>query len=403
MANNQGKINRQIKNSEFLSKHFTGLALFDPESREWLLERDANKYFTPASNIKLFTLYAATKILKDSIPGMKYAFSGDTLVFWGTGDPTFLHKDFPYQKSFNFLKSHNGPLVWVPVEMKSKSYGPGWSWDDYSYYYQPERSKLPIYGNVLHINNGWEELVPMTLSRSILPGEELGITRDYDNNLFRIYVGDNKEAVIPFKVYPELITAMLSDTLQRKVLIGQKLPEQASILFSGPVDPLYSIMMKRSDNFLAEQILLMCSSLHTDSLNAENTIAYVKQTYLADLPHQPVWVDGSGLSRYNLVTPGTMIRLLNKLLVEQGFDWLSTILPVGGESGTLKSWYQADAESYIFAKTGTLSNNHNVSGYLKTASGKLLIFSFMNNNYVTTSDNIKSEIQSIFEFIRDHY
>ncbi|MDA0194313.1 MAG: D-alanyl-D-alanine carboxypeptidase [Bacteroidetes bacterium] len=402
-AGNRGKINRQIKNSEFLSKHFIGLALFDPQSREWLFEQNANKYFTPASNIKLFTLYAATKILKDSIPGIKYAIKGDTLMFWGTGDPTFLHEDFPDQKSYDFLKAHDGPLVWVPVDMKSKSYGPGWSWDDYSYDYQPERSTLPIYGNVLHVSNSLEEPIPMALSRSILPSEELGITRDYDNNLFRISTGDTQEAVIPFKVYPELIAAMLSDTLRRKVLIGQKLPEQKNILFSGPVDPIYSIMIKRSDNFLAEQILLMCSSLHTDSLNAENTIAYVRQTYLSDLPDQPVWVDGSGLSRYNLVTPRTLIRLLDKLLAEKGFDWLTQIFPIGGESGTLRNWYQANETPYVFAKTGTLSNNHNVSGYLKTASGKLLIFSFMNNNYVTTSNNIKTEIQSILEFIRDRY
>ena len=75
-------------------------------------------------------------------------------------------------------------------------------------------------------------------------------------------------------------------------------------------------MMQKSDNFLAEQLLIMASSTFSEELDPNETIQYVLNTYLPDLKHKPKWVDGSGLSRYNLFTPRSMVKLLQKIKAE---------------------------------------------------------------------------------------
>ncbi|MGI9552249.1 MAG: D-alanyl-D-alanine carboxypeptidase, partial [Aurantibacter sp.] len=77
--------------------------------------------------------------------------------------------------------------------------------------------------------------------------------------------------------------------------------------------------------------------------------------------------------------------------------------PKGGVSGTLEDWYPGNPKPYIIAKTGSLGNNHCLSGYLITKSGKTLIFSFMNNHFRRPSSKIKRRMQLIFEEIRDGY
>ena len=143
-------------------------------------------------------------------------------------------------------------------------------------------------------------------------------------------------------------------------------------------------MLENSNNFIAEQILLLAANELSDTFQTKIAINYMKENYLKDLPDEPVWVDGSGLSRYNLVTPRSMVKLLEKIKNEVPYEELFATLPVGGKTGTLKEQFYAP-EPFIFAKTGSLSNNYNLSGFLKTKKGKMLIFSFMNNNFTAFS------------------
>ena len=112
-------------------------------------------------------------------------------------------------------------------------------------------------------------------------------------------------------------------------------------------------------------------------------------------------MDGSGLSRYNLFTPRSVVQLLEKIYAEVPQERLFELLPAGGESGTIKNLYKADTP-YVFGKTGTLENNHSLSGFLKTKSGKVLIFSFMNSNYTVPSSEIKAEMEKILLNLRDN-
>jgi len=123
-------INRFLESSEAFNKSFVGFSLYDPEKDEYLFEYNANKFFTPASNTKIFTFYTGKKIFPDSIPGILYEERNDTLYFKGTGDPTFLDVDFSSQPVYDFLKNSSSIPVYAERDFFNDRFGPGWAWDN---------------------------------------------------------------------------------------------------------------------------------------------------------------------------------------------------------------------------------------------------------------------------------
>jgi D-alanyl-D-alanine carboxypeptidase/D-alanyl-D-alanine-endopeptidase (penicillin-binding protein 4) len=159
-------------------------------------------------------------------------------------------------------------------------------------------------------------------------------------------------------------------------------------------------MMHVSDNFFAEQSLLMVSNEKLGYMKDADIIDTLLKTDLAGLPQRPKWVDGCGLSRYNLFTPQDFVYILNKMRTEFGLERLKNILPTGGE-GTLGNYYK-QMKGNIFAKTGTLSNNCALSGFLITKKGKLFIFSILANNYITGATPVRRAVEHYLTWIRDH-
>src|SRR5688572_30549791 len=88
-------LTRKLKSFEASLHDHTGFILYDPETKTELYSYQADRYFTPGSNTKIFTLYAGLTILPDSIPALQYFISGDSLIFKGTGDPSFLYEKVP--------------------------------------------------------------------------------------------------------------------------------------------------------------------------------------------------------------------------------------------------------------------------------------------------------------------
>jgi len=400
--------------AEAFKQGFSGLAVFDPSENKMIYERYSNKYFTPASNTKLLTFYAGLKILGDSIPALKYIVKNDSLIFWGTGDPSFLYPDLPESRVYQFLKKSKENLYYLPPVFTEEHFGPGWAWDDYNSYYSVERSAFPIYGNYVKFDfiSGLEilKIFPSFFEDNLMiePDGSPRIIRDPAVNIFRhkTFIGNKGfSQIVPFKYSPELFVKLLADTLKKPIEIVQRKTEGVSdikTLYSLPADSLYKAMLQQSDNFIAEQILFMVSGKISDSLKTNLAIDHIKEHFLKDLPDEPFWVDGSGLSRYNLVTPRSMVKLLEKISWEVPQKRLFKLMATGGQSGTIKNSYVAD-EPYIFAKTGSLRNNHSLSGYLKARSGKILIFSFMNNNYTVPSSEIKKQMALILRKIHEKY
>ncbi len=236
------------------------------------------------------------------------------------------------------------------------------------------------------------------------------IFRDFYKNNFRYHPKTDTSTYIdyiPYHYTSEVVVAMLSDTLNKPVeYIQMKIPDETNVLYSVPADSVYKHMLQPSDNFIAEQLLLVTSSTMGKILYSQKVIKYMKEHSLTGMPDEPQWVDGSGISRYNLFTPRSMIWLLQQIDQEFSSDKkLFELLAAGGQSGTIENRYSArdGGQPYVFAKTGTLRNNHNISGFLITESGRKLIFSFMNNHYVSDTSVIKEAMEEVFWHIHEHY
>ncbi len=408
-----------ITESAVFSKSFTGFMLYDPATKTTLYSQDADKYFTPASNTKIFTLYTSTQFLGDSLPILNYQISGDSLFFWGTGNPVFLHPYLPQNdRIINLLKQHEGPLFYSSHNYRDEHFGPGWAWDDFTYAFQAEKSPFPIHGNVVRFSR---DSLQTTNSITVAPPhfkEQLGRNPAFseDSPYFRRKAFENQfehnlqalndtayQIEKPFISSPKVIAQLLSDTLGRSVGLSSRTGkglEDGKTLYIPFPDTIYQLLMKDSDNFIAEQLLLMCADQQLGFIETTPLIDKAKQDLFADAPDELLWFDGSGLTRYNMFTPRTVVSVLEKLLHTFDREWLFSIFPGGGQAGTISKWYGNTEEPYVYAKTGTLSNKHCLSGYLLTDSGKTLIFSFMHNNFPTGSEPLKKEMEKILAWMK---
>ncbi len=400
-----------VKDSPVFRQNHSGFALYDIEKQEMVAEYQSDRYFTPASNAKLFTLYAGLCLLGDSIPALRYTTKGDSLIFWGTGDPSLFHPDMPASNVSSFLKNWQGHLFYYPHNYVGKRFGAGWSWADYPDYYQCELSALPLYGNIVRFTN--RTVNPRIFKDSLRTAgwsEDFKLTRDEFANNFYSMGWPSKAFTedIPYRLSNQLSTQLLADTLKKEVRLFPKvaLGRNFSTLYSLPIDTLYRRMLQVSDNMFAEQILLMCASqldVNNEGIDTKKSIEYVKKQFLADLPDEPIWEDGSGLSRYNLFTPRSIVKLLQKIYDKvPDQERLFGLMSIGGKAGTLRNQYK-NRPSFVFAKTGSLANTYCLSGYLRTKKGKTLIFSLMNGNFIRKTSEIRNEVEKVLTEIYEKY
>ena len=377
----------------FYNNQFTGVYVYDISADKVLYNYNGEKYFTPASNTKIVTLFAGLTLLPDSIPAFKYAIDKDTLTIQSTGDPSFLHNYFKDSTALKMAKKY-AKVNLIVDNIKDKRFGPGWAWEDFDSYYSAERSAFPMYGNVITVKNEDSILVqPSSYQDKIKITDGFYGRKEFSNVFY--FRKDRKAATeIPMIIDSTLIVNLWSHILPKKISI-QKSTENipSSIAYSIPSDSLYRRMMEVSDNFLAEQILILASSTFSDTLSSSRVRKYLLENQLKDIKQQPRWVDGSGLSRYNLFTPMSFVEVLTKMYKTIPQERLFHLFP----------YKQFSAKKFIYAKTGSLGNNYNVSGFLITASGKVLAFSFMNNHFKKTNNEIRTQMQRMFEWLRDNY
>jgi serine-type D-Ala-D-Ala carboxypeptidase/endopeptidase (penicillin-binding protein 4) len=432
--NNASQATDVFQDSNLRSAH-VGVAVFDVSGNRYIYQYQSEKYFIPASNAKLFSLYAAMKWLGDSIPAIRYLETDTALYLLPMGDPTLLHPDFSRQPLIDMLKKSNKSLYILSGNWNDEAWGSGWSWDDYNDEYMVERSPLPVYGNIIRWTQEMQEKpsqdqgFPSSPSFFSLPEvdwklkfsadtgrQHFYVHRNLAENLFVVTQGKETKASqdVPF-ITNGLASAieLLKDTIGRPaylldayksnklMLLMRQQGLSFTTLHSQPVDSVYRPLMYRSDNFFAEQLLMMVSQLKLGTMNDELIIDSLLKSDLHDLPQRPNWADGSGLSRYNLFTPQDFVWLLNKMQKEFGIERLKRLLPTGG-SGTLSHYFKQDS-GHIYAKTGSLSGVLGLSGYLITRRNHLLIFSFLVNNHLGRVSEIRTSMETFLHIMIENY
>lgn len=417
---------------------------------EVLYERDADSLVTPASNLKLLTTGTALNQL-----GVDYTFQtelyGDSaiqksgvqngnLYLKGYGDPS-LHTEnaLKVQDGVSIeqiakwlkdkgLKRVNGNLVMDESYFDEQRLGLGWAWDDESYYYNPTLGALALNRGTVMIEykpaGQPGELVSMNLlpktsyvqvineSHTVPAGEEntFAITRDRGTNTIRLtgnlpadHPGDYER--VPVEDPAKYVGTVLKEALinegvsfapNSSVTIG-KVPATAvkwNAFASKPLQEIVRYLNKQSDNFYAEMLLKTLGAVKKGEGSAEKGAKVVHEDLAAkggsiyfDM------FDGSGLSRYSLLSARHIVAELEGMTHSPAFSAYDSSLPIAGVDGTLKNRLKGTpAENNLHGKTGSMTGVNSLSGYVTTKGGKKLVFSILVNGYAESS-KIMTELQ----------
>jgi serine-type D-Ala-D-Ala carboxypeptidase/endopeptidase (penicillin-binding protein 4) len=385
-----------------LQQAHIGVAVYQANKGGFLYQHNSHKLFVPASNTKIFTCYAGMKYLADSLKTLEYVKDAGGITVRFTGDPTLLHPDYEDQPALQFLQKHANDITVVNSLFTAQKWGNGWAWNDYDADYMPERSAAPVYGNTLLIRKAGNTLqyLPQAFKDSVEIEADIRtgnffIERGLSTNKFSVKAGKNRfsSTNMPFVTSTGLAVALLNDTLKTNLAFAdaQVTATNWQPVYNQPTDSMLKTMMHISDNFFAEQTLLMAALQRIGYMNEAALIDTLLKTDLKQLPQKPRWVDGSGLSRYNLFSPEDFVFVLERLQAEHSWNRISKIFATGG-TGTLSSYYKPLAGK-IFAKTGTLSGQVALSGYLITASGQTLIFSVLVNNHTGSATAVRKAVE----------
>ena len=350
-------------------------------------------FMTPASNVKILTVLGSINY-GDSIPILNYKVCNDTLKISPTGYPLLSHPKYIDKDLEKFLNKFKHIVYHIPKTDLDK-YGPGWAWDDYNNYYQAERSEMPIYGNVIQAvkkSNGDIEITPDTYKIVFDFEQKKQLDRSEKENNFSLNPSLFKSGdtlYSPFITSRKNTISLLENALGKKVEFKKEELKDYNVLNSSQVDDVYSAILKDSDNLISESIAANISFRLNDTISVDKGVELIKS-----LSKQIELFDGSGLSRYNLVTPKSIISSLHDIYNLIGFDRIKKIFP--------KNYIIQDKEDFVWGKTGTLKNNHNYSGYIITDKNRIYIFSIMINHFTNDLSKIKDAIVDFLIYLKSN-
>ncbi|MFM1928778.1 MAG: hypothetical protein RL387_106 [Bacteroidota bacterium] len=388
------KAQKTLLNTPALKGAHVGIAVYNDSKSTWVDKHQSDYYYTPASNVKILATYVGLAFLGDSLPGWKIAENADSLFLFPQGDPSFMHPEFAYQPVLDLIKKTNKQVMIATTQSNDRfeSMGDGWAWNDYAEDYQPERSRMPVYGNVVHFYNKGNALAikpfyffkQQSIDYDAVKAKQW--SRKKNTNDFFVNTQKNNATYfqVPFVHDPSGIIEVLNDSLQLNKPI-QALQYTPSLtqktIKTIPTDSLLKIMMSRSDNFYAEQVVLMGSAQLLGKMDDGAFIDSLQKTDLNNLPQSMRWADGSGLSRYNLNSPENYITILKEMHSKFGEARVKNIFEKGGE-GTLAAYYK-NFPGTVYAKTGTLGGQIALSGFIYTQKNQKLYFSVLVANHMS--------------------
>ncbi len=429
-----------------------GVVIQSLETGEYFYKRNEDKLFMPASNLKLFTTAAGLVLL-----GSDYKFKtnifingkidgsvlkGD-LVIQGRGDPTIsgrfyddniykVYEDWADSLSKLGIDEITGNIIGDDNAFDEVGLGAGWSWDYESEWFAAPSSAISFNDNVVNVYvsvNKENHLPQVSIEPSTkyiiilnkvntVPTDSvtsINVYRDMGTNVVTVYgtIKQNSDTVKTFVTVnnpTQYAMVVLKDVLKRKGIsidgypidvddISQPLDySKMTRLFtqySPPLKEIIKVINKNSENFFSEQ-LLKTIGLETKNFgSSENGIATENRLFreMGINPEGMNIVDGSGLSRLDLVTPRQIVTLLSYMYKNKDFVPYYNSLPIAGVDGTLGDRMQnSKAQGNIRAKTGFLEGVRSLSGYAYTGDHEPVAFSIIVNNFdvpVKLAENIQ--------------
>ena len=395
------RIARQINKIPAFQKAHVAISISALGDQKQAASYQGAHYMTPASNVKLLTFLAAKQQF-NKLPAVYYYKGNDRLIhFKASGYPLLLHPFYP-ETTLNSFFSQEASFIYHPPSITPNPLGEGWAWDDYPYYYASERSAFPIYGNALQVTlkDNTLKLTPSFFEQkavidSLGPKFKRlqGVNQfSYNPSLWQ----KNDTLTRPFITSDSLFIKLLSRHIGNDVILadlgGEELPWEE--LKANQEGPLYKALLQDSDNGIAEALLLMIGENLFKEMDSQRAIDSILVSWKPWLKDPIQWVDGSGVSRYNMVTPRTLVGVLQKIHETVGWETIQNYFPQGASSGTLKKY----ANASVYAKTGTLRHNHNLSGYLVHPKGTTYVFSIMVNHHTASTEEVRSGIETLLKW-----
>jgi D-alanyl-D-alanine carboxypeptidase/D-alanyl-D-alanine-endopeptidase (penicillin-binding protein 4) len=436
----------RVLSDSTLDGAFVGLLVADLRTGRTLYSRNADFLFMPASNQKLLTTAAALHWLGPEFrfaTGVYGTDSVDTdsvlrgdLVIVGSGDPSFskthgVNPDSVFHSWVDSLRAKglrriDGSVVADESAFDRNRLGYGWDWHYLSFWYAPEISALSCYDNsvIVQVNPGRSpgagvdvNVLPRTSYVSVenkcrtaaaacKPG--LSIWREPGTNKIclsgSLAVGSGNRSYRMSVSDPALFFAhRLTEVLKSSHFEVRGEPAVCDgacprkILFlshqSANLESLVGVTNRMSANLSAEMLLKRMGAEVFDGGTFEDGSRAVK-AYISAIGMDSSKlhsVDGSGLSRRNLVSPSILVELLRANWESDSVRGLFASLPVAGSLGTLANrMREAPVAGRVRAKTGTLDQTSSLAGYVVTARGRPIAFALMSNHFVEDLDKIRA-------------
>ena len=337
-------------------------------------------------------------------------------------------------------------------------YAPGWSWEDLQYYYGTAISALVVDDNTLELEIGsvpgssdiqlrWQDgdaVMPLINQATTTPTsfddgrKRLRMSRKGGSDTLRVYgslpkdtppyaqgIGIEDPALtLAQKLIPHLLSRKISvagspRALHRELsladepdhrccgvpVIPQPQGQYVATLVAKPLHDSLTLINKESRNIHAEVALRRLGLI--DGAGSREDGVLKMQQILTEAGVSPTafdFTDGSGLSVYNRISPRALAKLV--LYTEKqswGAQWRET-LPIGGVDGSLEKRFKGTIlEGKITAKTGTLTGVNALSGFLETARGKTLVFSFFANDRPSDAPSANRKIDAVLVDIAERY
>jgi len=385
-----------VTDPKFRTAHW-GMLIVDAASGDTLYSRNAGKLFMPASNQKILTgATALAQLGPDFRFTTRFATRGEVrngvlegdLIVVGRGDPSFsdaMRGD--YRNAFREMadslaargvRQINGALRRGGNAFPDSSFGYGWEIDDLT----------ESYGAVV---------------------DELFVNEGFFKTRRTNARGDSITAEVSIREpATEFLDALRSALAEKQIgAIGASFPHAfvpdsgLRTLFSlrsPPLSAILPVMEKPSQNQIAELLFKTLALEKTGVGSADSAVKVIERQLLAWGAEKDGFAvrDGSGLSRHDYVTPGTILKVLDAMRQHKDFKVFYDALPIAGVDGTIASRMKGTAaERNVHAKTGTVDKARSLSGYVTTANGRLLMFSFLCNNFTVPNREIERATDAI--------